>query len=69
MELVADAPVRLALHVDTRFPTRQRLYCFARRVDRRMYQEDIAGSIAHAEMLAKQGIISQSDAASQSSPV
>ncbi len=33
-------------------------------VDRRMYQEDIAGSIAHAEMLAKQGIISQSDAAS-----
>ncbi|MYA59170.1 MAG: argininosuccinate lyase [Chloroflexi bacterium] len=31
-------------------------------VDRRMYQEDIAGSIAHAEMLTKQGIISQSDA-------
>ena len=31
-------------------------------IDRRMYREDIAGSIAHAEMLAKQGIISHSDA-------
>lgn len=31
-------------------------------IDRRMYREDIAGSIAHAEMLAKQGIISGSDA-------
>lgn len=31
-------------------------------IDRRMYREDIAGSIAHAEMLAKQSIISQSDA-------
>ena len=31
-------------------------------VDRRMYREDIAGSIAHARMLARQGIISQSDA-------
>ena len=31
-------------------------------IDRRMYREDIAGSIAHAEMLAKQGIISKSDA-------
>ncbi len=30
-------------------------------VDRRLYQEDIAGSIAHARMLAKQGIISQPD--------
>ncbi len=30
-------------------------------VDRRMYREDIAGSIAHAEMLAKQGIISPKD--------
>ena len=30
-------------------------------IDRRMYREDIAGSIAHAEMLAKQGIISESD--------
>ncbi len=31
-------------------------------VDRRMYREDIAGSIAHARMLARQGIISQADA-------
>ena len=31
-------------------------------VDRRMYREDIAGSIAHARMLARQGIISQTDA-------
>ncbi len=31
-------------------------------IDRRMYREDIAGSIAHAEMLGKQGIISTSDA-------
>ena len=30
-------------------------------IDRRMYREDIAGSIAHAEMLAKQGIISTAD--------
>ena len=31
-------------------------------IDRRMYREDIAGSIAHAEMLARQGIISNDDA-------
>ncbi len=31
--------------------------------DQRLYREDIAGSIAHARMLAKQGIISDSDAA------
>ena len=31
-------------------------------IDRRMYREDIAGSIAHAEMLAKQRIISGEDA-------
>ena len=31
-------------------------------VDRRMWAEDIAGSIAHARMLANQGIISDSDA-------
>lgn len=31
-------------------------------VDRRMYREDIAGSIAHARMLARQGIINQTDA-------
>ncbi len=30
--------------------------------DRRLYQQDIAGSMAHAKMLAKQGIISQEDA-------
>ena len=29
--------------------------------DRRMYREDIAGSIAHATMLAKCGILSESD--------
>ena len=31
--------------------------------DRRLYKQDIAGSMAHAKMLAKQGIISQNDAA------
>lgn len=31
-------------------------------VDQRMYHEDIVGSIAHATMLGKQGVISQSDA-------
>ena len=31
--------------------------------DRRLYKQDIAGSIAHAKMLAKQGIISDEDAA------
>ena len=30
--------------------------------DRRLYKQDIAGSIAHARMLSRQGIISQSDA-------
>ncbi len=30
--------------------------------DRRLYQQDIAGSIAHAKMLAKQGIISEKEA-------
>ena len=30
--------------------------------DRRLYKQDIAGSIAHAKMLAKQGIISEDDA-------
>ena len=29
--------------------------------DRRLYREDIAGSVAHAKMLARQGIISQTD--------
>ena len=31
--------------------------------DRRMYRQDIAGSIAHARMLGKQGIITETDAA------
>ena len=31
--------------------------------DRRLYRQDIAGSVAHARMLAKQGIISEDDAA------
>jgi len=31
-------------------------------VDKRLYAEDIAGSIAHARMLAKQGVISAADA-------
>ena len=31
--------------------------------DKRLYAQDIAGSKAHAAMLAKQGIISKSDAA------
>ena len=30
-------------------------------VDKNMYRQDIAGSIAHARMLARQGVISQSD--------
>ena len=29
--------------------------------DKRLYRQDIAGSIAHAKMLAKQGIISQQE--------
>ena len=33
--------------------------------DRRMYREDIEGSIAHAEMLGIQGIISPEDAGFQ----
>ena len=30
--------------------------------DCRMYKQDIEGSVAHSQMLAKQGIISQEDA-------
>jgi hypothetical protein len=30
--------------------------------DRRLYRQDIEGSIAHARMLAKQGIIAESEA-------
>ncbi|HML37392.1 MAG TPA: argininosuccinate lyase [Bacillota bacterium] len=33
-------------------------------VDRRLYKQDITGSIAHAKMLAKQGIISEDEALS-----
>lgn len=33
------------------------------RFDKRMYKEDIKGSIAHAEMLGRQGIISEEDSA------
>ncbi|HEY4161945.1 MAG TPA: lyase family protein, partial [Dongiaceae bacterium] len=32
-------------------------------IDKRLYAEDIAGSLAHAAMLAAQGIISADDAA------
>ncbi|MBI4298009.1 MAG: argininosuccinate lyase, partial [Chloroflexi bacterium] len=31
-------------------------------VDKRLYRQDIAGSVAHARMLARQGIISEKDA-------
>ena len=31
--------------------------------DQRMYKEDITGSIAHAAMLGKQGVISEEDSA------
>ena len=37
-------------------------YTVSIRYDRRLYRQDIAGSIAHARMLAKQGIISAGDA-------
>ena len=30
-------------------------------VDKKMYRQDIAGSIAHAKMLAKQGVLSEED--------
>ena len=32
-------------------------------VDKKMYAEDVAGSVAHSAMLAAQGVISQEDAA------
>lgn len=38
-------------------------YTASLEVDRRLYREDIAGSIAHVRMLAKQGIIPETDAA------
>ena len=37
-------------------------YTVSLHYDRRLYRQDIAGSIAHARMLAKQGIITQKDA-------
>jgi len=33
--------------------------------DQRLYRQDIEGSIAHTKMLAKQGIVTDSDARSQ----
>ena len=36
-------------------------YTVSLHYDRRLYRQDIAGSIAHAKMLARQGIISQGD--------
>ncbi len=38
------------------------LYTVSLHYDRRLYKKDIAGSIAHTEMLAKQNIISDADA-------
>ncbi len=38
-------------------------YAGSLRFDRRLYRHDIAGSIAHARMLARQGIVSDADAA------
>ena len=38
------------------------LYTVSIHYDRRLYREDIRGSIAHAQMLAKQGIITDDDA-------
>ena len=31
------------------------------RFDKRMYEQDIKGSVAHAKMLGKQGVISKDD--------
>jgi len=41
---------------------RVKVYTVSVPFDRRLYRQDIAGSIAHARMLAKQGIISYKDA-------
>ena len=38
------------------------LYTVSIHYDRRLYREDIRGSIAHAQMLAKQGVITDDDA-------
>jgi argininosuccinate lyase len=42
--------------------TNYRNYTVSIHYDRRLYRQDIAGSIAHTRMLAKQGIIPQEDA-------
>ena len=42
--------------------TNFRDYTVSIHYDRRLYAQDIAGSIAHTRMLAKQGVISQQDA-------
>ena len=39
-------------------------YTVSLHYDRRLYRQDIAGSVAHARMLARQGIISEDEAAS-----
>ena len=39
-----------------------RAYTASIAYDRRLYREDIAGSVAHARMLAKQGIVSEKEA-------
>jgi argininosuccinate lyase len=42
--------------------TNHKDYTASIQYDRRLYREDIAGSMAHAQMLARQGIISSQDA-------
>ncbi len=42
--------------------TNKHNYTVSLHYDRRLYKQDIAGSIAHARMLAKQGIISEKEA-------
>jgi argininosuccinate lyase len=41
---------------------RVKAYTVSLPFDRRLYKQDITGSIAHARMLAKQGIITDKDA-------
>jgi argininosuccinate lyase len=42
--------------------TKKSAYTVSLAYDRRLYRQDVAGSIAHARMLAKQGIIAEKDA-------
>ncbi len=51
---------RLGNHADTEFAE----FTSSLEFDRNLFKYDIAGSIAHAEMLSKQGIISEEDAES-----